>query len=569
MSGPKVTTNLLKQLRNLMQNAKYANESIQAYIVPSIDAHNSEYLAECDKLRSFISGFDGSAGTALITQNKALMWTDGRYYLQASKQMDSNWLLMKEGDPNTPKQASWLVKNLPSGSRVGVDPKLITYDNFVNLKKELETVGHKLIPVNANLVELLWDDRPKRSLNPIEPLPLLFSGKPVGEKLKEVVGSMREENAKYLVLTALDQIAWFLNLRGSDIEFNPVFFSYVIVSSDSRLVLFVDPQQATEKVRRHLSDEAGNIFEIKPYDSIENHLKDLAGSLDRGFVWFSDSSSYALTSIVPKKHLLLTDTTPVELMKAIKNPVEVRGMRNAHVKDAAALCCYFAWLEKQVPKGTVTEISGANKLHEFRKLQLDFVGDSFDTISSVGPHGAIIHYKPDASSDTPIRSDCLYLCDSGAQFRDGTTDVTRTLHFGTPTNYEKECYTRVLKGQLKLARSVFPMKIKGNYLDSFAREYLWEAGLDYPHGTGHGIGHYLNVHEGPMGISWRPINQDPGLQPNMFLSNEPGYYEDARRVPQKVPRNCWAFVDRTRLHRRQRMVVEGNRANPQVMIDVY
>ncbi|XP_066251051.1 xaa-Pro aminopeptidase 1 [Euwallacea similis] len=520
----KSTTTLLKQLRAAMQGNK---EPLSAYIIPSNDAHYGEYLAHCDEFRGFISGFQGSAGTAVVTNHDACMWTDGRYYLQASEEMDSNWTLMKEGDPNTPQKGQWLVKTLPSGSHVGVDPKLITSEEFPVLQKELETVGHKLIPVAQNLVELLWSDRPKRPVNPVKPLPVTFTGKLVQNKLSEVVAVMKERNADYLVLTALDEVAWFLNLRGSDIDYNPVFFSYVIISANSTFTLFIDSRQATDEVKGHLKSEAGNVFTIKPYEKIEEALKELSVNLN-GFVWFSEFSSYALTNIIPKKHLLLTDTTPVQLMKAVKNPTEVKGMKNAHIKDAVALCCYFSWLEKNVASGTITEVSGAQKLLEFRKLQADFIGDSFGIISSVGPHGAIIHYQPSASTDVPIRTDTLYLCDSGAQYLDGTTDVTRTFHFGTPTAYEKQCYTRVLKGQLKFASMIFPRKLKGNYLDSFARQFLWDVGLDYAHGTGHGIGHYLNVHEGPMGISWRPMNQDPGLEANMFLSNEPGYYEDGK-----------------------------------------
>lgn len=419
------------------------------------------------------------------------------------------------------------MKTLPTGSRVGVDPKLITTEQFVPLRKELETVGHKLIPISQNLIELLWTDRPKRPLNPVKPLPVKFTGKTVKSKLNEVVSAMKDRKADYLVLTALDQVAWFLNLRGSDIDYNPVFFSYVIVSVNSTFTLFLDPQQATDEVTEHLKNEAGDVFRIEPYSKIEEALKEICLELN-GFVWFSEFSSYALTSIIPNEHLLLTDTTPVELMKAVKNSTEVSGMKNAHLKDAVALCCYFAWLEQNVASGTVTEVSGAEKLHQFRQTQADFMGDSFATISSVGPHGAIIHYQPSQETDVTITTSQLYLCDSGAQYRDGTTDVTRTVHFGTPIDYEKQCYTRVLKGQLKLASRIFPTKIKGNHLDSFAREFLWDVGLDYAHGTGHGIGHYLNVHEGPMGISWRPMNQDPGLEANMFVSNEPGYYEDGK-----------------------------------------
>ncbi|CAH1183392.1 unnamed protein product [Phaedon cochleariae] len=524
--GPINTTNLLKQLRGLMQNLKYVPEPISAYIVPSRDAHNNEYLSECDQFRAFITGFDGSAGTAVITEKDACLWTDGRYYLQASEQMDSSWTLMKEGLPTTPTKGEWLSKSLPKGSKIGVDPKVFSYNEFNPLQTKLESSGHKLVPVITNLIELLWVDRPLRPTNPIKPHTLNYSGKSVGDKHRDIVEQMKENNSQYLVLTALDEIAWFLNLRGSDIEYNPVFFSYVIISEKS-FELYLDEKQDRKLIRDHLTAEFGDGYKIKPYKSIEDRLKSLASEVE-GYIWFAENSSYALINIIPKENRLLTNNTPVSLMKAVKNPVEIQGMRNCHIRDAAALCCYFSWLEKNIKTSKITEISGSEKLLEFREMQDNFVGPSFDTISSVGPHGAIIHYSPKKSTDVQITADQMYLCDSGGQYLDGTTDVTRTLHFGEATAFEKECYTRVLKGQMKLASRIFPTKIKGNCLDAFAREFLWQVGLDYGHGTSHGIGSYLNVHEGPMGISWRPYADDPGLQAGMFLSNEPGYYQDGQ-----------------------------------------
>jgi Xaa-Pro aminopeptidase len=523
--APKATTNILKQLRALMKNPQYVNETIDAYIVPSNDAHNSEYLADCDMFRAFVTGFTGSAGTAIVTEKDALLWTDGRYYLQATEQMDSNWTLMKEGIPSTPTQGCWLAKHLPSGSRVGVDPNIYTYHMWMPLQSQLEAAGHKLVPITKNLIDALWTERPPRPTNAVRPLGAEFTGRSVADKLAAVRAQMKDKNARFLILTALDEIAWLLNLRGSDIAYNPVFFSYVVIHQDS-FTVFLDAKQASNELRQHLTKESGGKFEIQPYEEIFNYIRHHTLNLE-GFAWSSENASFALTSLIPAKHLL-AEITPIPLMKAVKNSTEAKGMRNAHLKDGAALCCYFAWLEKNVESGTITEISGADKLEEFRAQQADFVGPSFPTISSVGPHGAIIHYQPQPETDVPITTSTVYLCDSGGQYRDGTTDVTRTLHFGTPTQYEKECFTRVLKGQIKLATSIFPSKIKGNCLDSFAREFLWDVGLDYAHGTGHGIGSYLNVHEGPMGISWRPITEDPGLEAGMFLSNEPGYYEDGK-----------------------------------------
>ncbi|KAL3282457.1 hypothetical protein HHI36_005641 [Cryptolaemus montrouzieri] len=539
---PKQTSHLLNALRELMTNPKFISEPLQAYIIPTNDAHSSEYVADCDQFRAYISGFTGSAGTAVVTKDYACLWTDGRYFLQASQQMDNNWTLMKEGVPTTPTLAAWLAKMLPVGSNVGVDPKLFSLEMWNNVYNPLQSSGQKLVPVLTNFISLLWTDRPVRPANPIKPLALKYTGRTVEEKLKDIIEQMKEKNCSTLVISTLDDIAWTLNLRGSDIDYNPLFFAYLVIQPKG-VALFVNLGQVSAEVRKHLLEEMGQFsFDINPYEDIEQYIKNCRDHK----VWLPENINYFLSSLVPKQNQH-NEISPTTLMKAVKNQVEVDGMRNAHIKDAAALCCYFAWLEENVPKGGVTEISGATKLEAFRALQEDFVGLSFPTISSSGPNGAIIHYQPSKETDRAITTDSLYLCDSGAQFKDGTTDVTRTLHFGTPTNYEKECYTRVLKGQLKLGNAVFPTKIKGNCLDSFAREFLWEVGLDYGHGTSHGIGSYLNVHEGPMGISWRPYPEDPGLEPNMFLSNEPGFYEDGsfgirledivQIVPANLPHN--------------------------------
>lgn len=392
------------------------------------------------------------------------------------------------------------------------------------LKTQLQQAGHELVPVKPNLIDLIWTDRPSRPCNPIVPLPLKYSGVSVAKKLSDIRVQMKEKNSTVLVVTALDEIAWLLNLRGSDIEYNPVFFAYVIVQHNA-CVIFIRKLQYSEEVSQHLKQEAPEEnFIVEPYENINDTLAQLNVE---GYIWMPENANYALVSLVPQKSLLL-ELTPIALMKAVKNPTERKGMRNAHIRDAAAVCCYFSWLEKHIYNETITEISGAKKLEEFRSLQTDFRGLSFGTISAVGPHGAIIHYHPEPESDIPITTDTLYLCDSGGQYLDGTTDITRTIHLGNPTEFEKECFTRVLKGQLQMGSAVFPSKIKGNYLDSFARKFLWDVGLDYGHGTGHGVGAYLNVHEGPMQISWRHIPEDSGLQEGMFVSNEPGYYEDGK-----------------------------------------
>jgi Xaa-Pro aminopeptidase len=328
-----------------------------------------------------------------------------------------------------------------------------------------------------------------------------------------------------LTSTQLNSILDLLNLRGSDIESNPVFFAYGIVTTDD-IFLFIEPSRVTDEIRTHFT--ANNVqVTFKNYNEVFSTLEQLAKDTD-GKVWISLGSSESLTELIPKRKRH-QDITPINVMKAIKNDVEVEGMKNCHVRDGVALVKYFAWLENEVlNKRTVTEISGADKLEEIRSKNEHFMGLSFDTINGSGPNGSVIHYKAKNETNRNITDTEMYLCDSGAQYLDGTTDVTRTWHFGTPTDYEKECFTRVFKGQWQMGHLSFPRKVKGYALDSLARQFLWEYGLDYGHGTGHGIGSFLNVHEGPMGIGTRLMPDDPGLQENMFLSNEPGYYEDGK-----------------------------------------
>uniref|UniRef100_A0A1B6FBQ8 Xaa-Pro aminopeptidase 1 n=1 Tax=Cuerna arida TaxID=1464854 RepID=A0A1B6FBQ8_9HEMI len=523
----KVTGPLLQKLRALMKSGRYSQEPLQACIIPHKDPHDSEYPAANYDRIAFISGFTGSAGTAVVTETAACLWTDGRYFLQAADQLDENWTLMKEGVPGTPKLEVWLSKELPKGSRIGVDPQLVTLGDWRIWSSELHNSNHSLVPITTNLVDRLWADRPSPPNAAIVPHPLKYSGKISSEKVANVRAKMEEKGTSVLVVTALDEIAWLLNLRGSDVPCQPVFYAYIVITM-SEVHIFIDNVRVTPAVTSHFAAEKLQVT-IHPYEEIFQFIEDLVHklSVDEKY-WITHTSSYSIASLIPENSRI-SDAAPIAAMKAIKNPVETEGMINAHVRDGAALISYFAWLEKELAKGTVvTEISGATKLEEFRREQEHFVGLSFETISSSGPHGAVIHYNPSKETDRPITNKELYLCDSGAQYEDGTTDITRTLHFGTPTQYEKECFTRVYKGHMALATVVFPAKIKGNCLDSLARLSLWAVGLDYMHGTGHGIGSYLNVHEGPMGISWRPYPDDPGLQEGMFLSNEPGYYEDGQ-----------------------------------------
>lgn len=504
-----------------MHNTAHVSQPINAYIIPSGDVHQSEYVAECDLRRAFISGFTGSDGTAIVTDTGAALWTDGRYFLQAEQQLSSDWTLMKAGLPDTPTDAKWLSSVLPVGGRVGCDPALLSIDRWKPLCKELKSNGYELIGVTENLVDLLWSDRPDRPCNDLIILSESETGASWQKKVNDVRGKMAEEKAAAVVVTALDEIAWLFNLRGSDIIFNPVFFSFAVITP-KKVNLFIDPKKLTNQVQQHLS---GVTFHS--YDAIYKFIANLAEDEAVSKIWISSKSSYAIYSQVPK-HKVLQQASPVAAMKSKKTIEEMKGMERAQVKDAVALCEFFVWLEKAVPTGTVTEISAADKAKFLRSQQENFVSLSFDTISSIGADGAIIHYKPTPETDKDVNTEEVYLIDSGAQYREGTTDTTRTIHLGTPSSHEKECFTRVLKGHISISTAIFPKGLKGSMLDTLARQSLWEVGLDFRHGTGHGVGAFLNVHEGPCGISFRYNPSEIGLEENMIVTDEPGYYEDGK-----------------------------------------
>ncbi|KAF7648267.1 hypothetical protein LDENG_00159670, partial [Lucifuga dentata] len=459
--SPKITVELLRQLRQAMRNCKYFSEPIQAYIIPSGDAHQSEYIAPCDCRREFICGFNGSAGTAIVTEQHAAMWTDGRYFLQANQQMDNNWTLMKMGLKETPSQEDWLISILPENSKVGVDPWIIAADQWKNMSKALVSAGHSLVAVQENLIDAVWMDRPERPSTQLRTLGLDYTGVAWQDKITALRAKMTERKITWFVVTALDEIAWLFNLRGADIDYNPVFFSYTIVGMNT-IRLFVDLKRlADPAVRSHLQLDSPSKPELSiqtfPYESVYTELQAVCAALGpKDKIWICDKASCALMQVIPKAHRTPIPYTPLCLAKAFKNATEIQGMKTAHIKDAVALCELFAWLEKEIPQGTVTEISAADKAEEFRSQQKDFVGLSFPTISSVGPNGAIIHYRPLPETNRTLSLNEVYLIDSGAQYIDGTTDVTRTMHFGTPSAFEKECFTYVLKGHIAVSAAVFP-----------------------------------------------------------------------------------------------------------------
>ncbi|KAG0329275.1 hypothetical protein BGZ99_002824 [Dissophora globulifera] len=508
------TTDRVQQLRELMKRPDY---NVSAFVIPSEDAHQSEYVAECDERRAYISGFTGSAGLAIVSLDSAALFTDGRYYLQASQQLDSNWTLMKSGLPNVPSWQEYLVK-LPI-----ISTKTLADAN--NLEKVLAKIGSTLVPV-PNLVDRIWKDRPSRPAHPLRTLSTATTGRTHTAKIEQLRKDLAAKGATGgCVVSGLDEIAWLFNMRGSDVHCNPVFFAYAIVTQDY-VRLYLQKEVVTDEVRAHLGSEV----DIRPYENVYADLKGLSerATKENQKVLLGTRTNLALAVALGKENVVEA-RSPVTDAKAVKNETELEGMRQCHLRDAVAVVNYFAWLENQLNKGTrLDEVDAADRLQQFRSEQKGYVGPSFDTISSTGPNGAIIHYSPQKATASIIDPKQVYLCDSGAQYLDGTTDITRTMHFGEPTVHEKRCFTRVLQGHIAIDSIIFPDGTTGYVLDILSRRALWSDGLDFRHGTGHGVGAFLNVHEGPHGCGARPAYNEVALKPGMTLTNEPGYYEDGK-----------------------------------------
>lgn len=502
-------------------------EGIQAYIIPSVDQHMSEYVAGHFERRPYISGFTGSAGDAVVTMNKAGMWTDGRYFNQAGMQMDDNWTLMKDGMPGTPSQEEWLAKELKANDKVGVDANLFSIDKFETMKKELEKSTITLTAVSKNLVDEIWTEgRPPLSNATIFVLEMEYTGKSWEDKITDLQNELTSNNATAFIVYKLDEVAWLLNLRGKDVPSNPFFFAFVIVTKD-KVKVYVEDSKLTKDVREHL----GNV-DLRPYNT-SVLIADIKAEATKANakIWLSKyASPYSAMNAIGQEDKVLLKDSPIALPKSIKNSVEIKGMKNAYLKDSVAIVEFFYWLKNEVAKGNdITELSSVAKLEEFKSAQEGYKGYSFDTIAGFGPNGAIIHYRPEESTNLKITDKNTFLVDTGSQFLDGTTDTTRTVHFGTPTAHQKDAYTRVLKGQIDLALTIFPETTQGRFLDVVARKELWRNGLDYRHGTGHGIGMFLSVHEGPQKISVGcPKPWEKPIVPGMFQSDEPGYYEDGK-----------------------------------------
>lgn len=515
------TTARVEKLRGLMKEHK-----IDAYVIPSEDEHASEYPAESDLRRGYISGFSGSAGCAVVTQSQAALFTDGRYFLQAGQQLEPKvWTLMKQGEPSVPTWQEYLSKNVAAKSRIGMDTSLISAEDARSISTELTKVGSSLVGLENNLVDAIWQDRPSRPSEKVFVLDEKYAGRSTSSKVQEVKSELKKKgnNVKGFIANMLDEVAWLFNLRGSDVPYNPVFFAFAIVLLD-KTYLYVNQAQIDDSVTSYLGREV----EIRDYTKFYSDLKDLGAKLDKGSkILIGKRASLAVQQALGGEDKVMIDRSIIGDQRSVKNETEIEGFRACHIRDGAALASYFAWLEERLNKGeSITESQAADELESCRQKLEHFRGLSFTTISSTGPNGAIIHYSPDPKTCPAIDPKQIYLCDSGAQFTDGTTDVTRTWHFGQPQADEIRAFTRVLQGHIAIDRAVFPQGTTGYLLDPLARRPLWGEGLDFKHGVGHGVGHFLNVHEGPQGIGTRAVFNDTSLKDGMVISNEPGYYKD-------------------------------------------
>ncbi len=500
----------IEKLRSLMKE-----RDIYAYIVPSSDPHQSEYVAEHYAARAFITGFTGSAGTAVITLDKAGLWTDGRYFIQAENELKGTGItLFKMGEKGVKTIEEFLKENLPDGAKIGFDGQVISEKYFRNMKNLLKEKNFSY-QINEDLIDKIWDKRPKKPQTEVILHDIKYAGKSREEKISEVVKKMKDLGANYYIISSLDDIAWLLNIRGRDIECNPLTISYAFIS-EKKCYLFIDECKINSKVREEL--ERSKVF-IKPYESIVNFLE----NLDEGTILLDPSKTNTLIySSIKLKIIEKTDITT--MLKAVKNDVEIENLRKAMIRDGVAMVKFLNWIKKNVSSGKITEIDAADKLEEIRKQGDNFYDLSFETISAYKANASMPHYHATKENQSLIKPEGFYLVDSGAQYLDGTTDITRTIVVGELTEEEKIDYTLVLKGMIDLSKQRFLYGATGSNLDIVARMPLWNAGMDFKHGTGHGIGFFLNVHEGPHRISMAPSTVK--LEKGMIVSNEPGVYKE-------------------------------------------
>ena len=504
-----------KRLAAFRQQLKEQN--LDGFIIPRADEHQGEYVpAHADRL-AWLTGFTGSAGNAVILQNRAALFVDGRYTLQVLNEADESHYDFPSFTEEPP--AKWITKHIPAGAKLGYDPWLHTPHQVTRIKTACAKADAELVACTENPVDAIWSDQPPPPVSPAVPLGIEFTGRTSREKRNDIGKQLQAEKLDAAVLAAPDSISWLLNMRGADVPYSPLVLCFALIHSDGDVDLFIDPQKITAELSAALDGGVKIRSRKEMADALDTVGRaEKSVSLDPNGVptWIQDRLNQAGASVV-------FANDPCQLPKALKNDTELNGIRDAHHRDGAALTQFLAWLAKAAPEGNVTEISAADKLEQFRSANASFQGLSFTTISGSGPNGAIVHYRVTPESNRPLELGSLYLVDSGAQYPDGTTDVTRTIAIGKPSDEMRNRFTLVLQGHIALAHATFPKGTTGSQLDPLARRALWAAGLDYDHGTGHGVGHYLSVHEGPQRIS--KAGNTVALQPGMVISNEPGYYK--------------------------------------------
>lgn len=502
----------LARLRELMKR-----EHLSAFIFPSTDAHQSEYVADHWRGREWISGFNGSAGTAVVTMTSAALWTDSRYFLAAEEQLEgTEYQLMRLKMEGTPTIAEWLGKELQDvqSPEVGLDGMVNSYNYVKDLSYSLRKLGGITLRTNLDPLEQIWENRPSLPANPVEIQPLEYAGETLASKVARIRKALRELHADGILVSALDDIAWTLNLRGTDVHCNPVFVSYLLIESD-KVSLFVDDNKLSPEVKQYLQDNQVSLYK---YNKVEKCLESYS---EYNILLDGDETSYYLWKVVKCQEIVAAGS-PIPAMKAVKNKAEIEGYRSAMLKDGVAMVKFLKWLKPAVESGGQTEISIDEKLTSLRAEQKLFRDISFDTIAGYAQHGAIVHYEATPETDVVLKPEGLILIDSGAQYQDGTTDITRTIALGPVSEEMKHIYTLVLKAHIQLELVKFPDGASGTQLDAVGRECMWREGYNFLHGTGHGVGSYLCVHEGPHQIrmEWMPTP----LRAGMTLTDEPGLY---------------------------------------------
>lgn len=494
---------------------------IAMYVVPTADFHNSEYVGTHFKARAFITGFTGSAGTAVITMTQAGLWTDGRYFVQAASQLEGTTVtLHRMGEEGVPKVSEYIEQTLDEGECLGFDGRVVS-GKWGDELAELVAQKHGRMRVDEDLIDLIWEDRPPLSKEPVWILDSRYSGRSTKDKLAAVRAKMKEKNAEIHLTSSLCDIAWILNVRGNDISYVPVVLSYLAITAEE-CIWFMQEEVLDEKLRTYLQE---NGIKTRPYKSFYEYVKTLDGQkilLDRSAV------NYRICASISKSNTIVDSADPTIGMKSVKNPVEIENIRQAHIKDAVAMCKFMYWLKTNVGTIPMTEISASDYLAELRAGQDGFLDLSFETICGYAGHGAIVHYAATAQSDAELKPEGFLLVDSGGHYLEGTTDITRTFALGPVTDNMKEDYTCVCRSNLNLANARFLYGCTGRNLDIIARAPFWERGLDYKHGTGHGVGYILNVHEGANAFRWQKSGEEAVLEEGMVTTDEPGIYMEGK-----------------------------------------